>query len=73
MALLLKQQLSITIYRLLTKENKILFSISVCGKQKEVCCFCFLFVANKQKLPFSISSTFLYTDILPFQTENKKQ
>jgi GTPase SAR1 family protein len=39
-----------------TKENKLLFS--VCRKQTEVCHFHFQFEANKQKLPFSISSIF---------------
>jgi hypothetical protein len=51
---------AIVVYRLLcaTKENKLLFSVSVCSKQTEVFCFCFLFAAKKQKLPFSVSSVF---------------
>ncbi len=55
-AILLKQQSSITVFRLLTKENKLLFF--VCSKQMEVCRFRFPFPTNKQKLPFSISSVF---------------
>jgi hypothetical protein len=39
-----------------TKENKLLFSVSVCSKQTEVCHFRFPFAENKQKLPFSVSS-----------------
>ncbi len=51
-ARLLKQQSSISDYRLPTKENKLLFSISVCSKQREVCCFSFLFAADVRKSPF---------------------
>ncbi len=58
MARLLKQQSSITVYRFPSKDNKLPFSISVCSKQTGVCCFRFLFAANKWKLPFSISSDF---------------
>jgi hypothetical protein len=41
-------------YRLLfaAKEDKLLFSVSVCSEQMEVCRFCFSFAANKQKWPF---------------------
>jgi hypothetical protein len=44
---LLKQQWSIIVYRLLTKENKPMFSVSACSKQTEVCRFRFLFAENK--------------------------
>jgi hypothetical protein len=40
-ACLLKQQSSITIYNLPTKENKLQCSVSVCSKQMEVCHFHF--------------------------------
>ncbi len=43
---LLKQQLSITVYPLPTKENKLSFSVSVCSKQTEV--FHFHFPLSKQ-------------------------
>ncbi len=56
---LLKQQSSITIHPLPTKENKLLFSISVCSKQTEVCRFPFQVAANEWKLPFIASSVFL--------------
>jgi hypothetical protein len=55
-ALLLKQQLSTTVYRLLTKKNKLPFSVFVCSKQTDVSSFVFPFAANKWKSPFSISS-----------------
>jgi hypothetical protein len=45
----------INFYRLLTKENKLPFSISVCRKQMEVYHFHFPFAANKRKLLFSVS------------------
>ncbi len=35
-----------------------LFSVPVCRKQTEDCCFCFPFVAKKWKLPFFASSFF---------------
>jgi hypothetical protein len=41
-ARLLKQQKSMTVYCLLTKENRLPFSVSVCSKQTEVCRFRFL-------------------------------
>ncbi len=44
--------------RLLTKENKLLFSVYVRNEQIEDCRFRFPFAANKQKLPFFISSIF---------------
>ncbi len=47
---LLKQQTSITVYRLWTKENQL--QISICRKQTEVCRFRF------PKMPFSVSSIF---------------
>ncbi len=79
LARFLKQQLSIIIYSLSTKENKLLFSVSVCSKQTEVCLFSFVFAANKRKLPFSISYVFyIYLcccfniHMLPFQMENGK-
>jgi hypothetical protein len=50
-----EQQTSITVYRLPTKENKLLFSVSVCSKQTEVCHFRFPFSANKRKLPLSVN------------------
>jgi hypothetical protein len=37
-------QLSIAVYHLLTKEEKLLFSISVWSKKMEVWCFCFQLV-----------------------------
>jgi hypothetical protein len=43
---------------LMTKENKLLFSVSVSSKQTEVCSFRFPFAANKQKLLFSVSPLF---------------
>jgi hypothetical protein len=55
-ARLLKQQSSITVYRLPSKENKLPFSVSIFSKQTEVCRFCFPFATNKQKLLFSVSS-----------------
>ncbi len=61
---LLQQETSITVYRLLTKENKLPFS--VCRKQTEVCCPLFPFAANKQKLPLSVSSVFHRHKILDF-------
>jgi hypothetical protein len=33
-------------------------SVFCSQKQTEVCCFCFLFAVNKQKLPFTVSSIF---------------
>ncbi len=51
---LLKQQLSITVYRLPTKGNKLPFSVY--SKQTEVCRFRFSFAANKRQLPFSVCS-----------------
>jgi hypothetical protein len=39
-----------------TKEKK--RKCAVCRKQTEVCCFCFLFAANKQKWMFSVISIF---------------
>ncbi len=65
---------SITSILLPTKENKLSFSVSLCSKQTEICCFHFPFTANKWKLPFSVSSVFrIYIQmyrhiyILPFQ------
>jgi hypothetical protein len=57
-ACLLKHQLSITVYRLPTKKNKLPLSDNVFSKQKKVCRFHFPFAANKWKLPFSVSSVF---------------
>jgi hypothetical protein len=57
-ACLLKQQSSITVYRLPTKENKLPFSVSVCSKQTEVGRFRLPFAANKWKSPFSVSFVF---------------
>ncbi len=45
-------------FHLLTKENKHLFSISVCSKQMGFCRFCFLITENKWKSPFPVSSIF---------------
>jgi hypothetical protein len=39
-----------------TKENKLLFSVSVCSKQTEFRRLRFLFAENKRQLPFSVSS-----------------
>jgi hypothetical protein len=50
MGTLLKKQSPITVYSLLTKKNKLPFSVSVCGKQTEVCHFCYWFAANNEKL-----------------------
>jgi hypothetical protein len=55
----MKQQSSILVYRLQTKENKLPFSLSVCSKQTEVCRFHFPFAANIRKLSFSIY-TYIY-------------
>ncbi len=41
-------------YLVLTKENKLPFSNSVCSKQTEVCHFRFPFAVNKGKLPFPL-------------------
>jgi hypothetical protein len=50
-ARLLKQQTSITVYRLPTKENRLnRLPLSVCRKQTEVCRLPFPFSANKGKL-----------------------
>jgi hypothetical protein len=38
--------------------NKLLYSVSICIKQMEVCCFHFTFAANKWKLPFSVHPIF---------------
>jgi hypothetical protein len=43
-ACLLEQQTSITVYRLPTKENKLLFPVSICRKQTEVYCFRFPYI-----------------------------
>ncbi len=40
------------------KTSKLPFFVSICSKQKEVCCFRFLFKANNQKLIFYVSSVF---------------
>jgi hypothetical protein len=53
---LLKQQSSITVYRLPTKEDKFPFSVSVYSKQTEVFRFFFPLAENKRKLPFSDGS-----------------
>jgi hypothetical protein len=47
-------------YGLPTKEIKLPFSVSIFSTQTEVCHSYFPFVANKQKLPFSDISGFLY-------------
>ncbi len=38
------------------KQTSVFFS--VCSKHREVCCFCFPFVAKERKLPFIVSSIF---------------
>jgi hypothetical protein len=53
---LLIHQLSITFYSLPPKENKLLFSVSVCRKQTEVCGFRFPLAANIRMLLVSIGS-----------------
>jgi hypothetical protein len=53
-ACLLKNQLSITVYRLMNKEKKLPFSVSVCRTETEVYLFHFLFAANKRKLAFQL-------------------
>jgi hypothetical protein len=63
-ARLLRQQTSITVYRLPTKKNKLPFSVSVGSKQTEVFRFRFRLpiAADKPKLTFSITSDFrIYT------------
>jgi hypothetical protein len=54
---LLKKRTSFTVYRLLTKENKLTFS-ACGGKQTEVCRFRFPLAANKLELSFSVSFVF---------------
>ncbi len=56
MTRLLKQQQSITVYRLLTKENKLPFSLSACSKQTEFCRFRSLFNGSCRfsLVPFSV-------------------
>jgi hypothetical protein len=51
---LLTKHLSITVYHLPTKENKLPFTMSVCSEQTKVCLICFLFAANKRKLPLKV-------------------
>jgi hypothetical protein len=46
-------------YRL-SKENKLPFSVSIFSKQMEASHFCFLFAANKWKLPFPFSFVFCF-------------
>ncbi len=66
----LKQQSVIIVYRLQTKVNKLLSSISVCSEQTEVCGFFFPFAANKRKMPFFVSSVFhIYIYIYIWKTE----
>jgi hypothetical protein len=48
----------VIVYCLPIMENKLLFSVSVCSKQREVCHFCFPFAANEWQLPFTICSVF---------------
>jgi hypothetical protein len=48
----------ITLYCLQTKENKLPFHVAFCSKPTKVCCFRFLFVANKRKMLFSVSFFF---------------
>jgi hypothetical protein len=63
-ARLLRQQTSITVYRLPTEKNKLPFSVSVGSKQTEVFRFRFRLpiAADKRKLTFSITSDFrIYT------------
>ncbi len=57
-ACLLTQLTSITVFYLPLRKTKVPFSIFVCSKQMDVCCFHFLFAEDKRKLPFSISSIF---------------
>ncbi len=84
-ARLLKQQSSIIIYCLLTKENKLLFSVSVCTKQIEAFHFGVPFVQTNWSSVFH-KFRFLYIQFLyihirrtelyiysAVQTENKKQ
>ncbi len=58
-ARVLKQQRSITFYRLPTKENKLSFSHFLFAENiRKWCHFCFPFAANNWKLPFSVHSVF---------------
>jgi hypothetical protein len=45
-------------YHLAIKDFKLPFSVSIGSNQRKVCHFCFLFAANKWKLPFSFSFVF---------------
>ncbi len=49
-ACLPKQQTSFTIYHLPTKKNKLPFFLSVCSKQKEVCCLHFFVCSKRTKV-----------------------
>jgi hypothetical protein len=40
------------------QENKLPFSVPICSKPEEICCFRFPFATNKRKLPISVSSVF---------------
>jgi hypothetical protein len=57
----LKQKSLITVYRFPAKVGKLLFV--GCSKQTEVCCFRFLFAANKRKLPFSVNFVSHITEV----------
>jgi hypothetical protein len=57
MARLLKQPSSITVYCLLTKENKFPFSV-LFAENKQKFAISILLAANKRKLLFSFSSVF---------------
>jgi hypothetical protein len=53
-----KQQSSITVYRLPIEENKLSVPFRLQQTQTAFCRFHFLFAGNKKKLPFSVSSVF---------------
>jgi hypothetical protein len=56
---LLKQQKSITVYRLSTKENKLPVSVFHLQETNGSSLFHFLFAANKWKLLFSVNYVFI--------------
>jgi hypothetical protein len=56
--------LSITVYLLPTKENKLPFSVSVCSKQTEVCCFHFQLTAKNGSFRFLYIHIYIYAVVL---------
>jgi hypothetical protein len=69
-ACLLKQQTSVTVYRLPTKENKLnRLPLSVCRKQTEVCRLRFQFSANEGKFVVSPFVAKKQTVVIRLQTD----